>query len=314
MSSKTPIPTQVVFQLIVLGAIWGGAFTLIKVLIDDLTPVEMAAGRLTLGALAVAAVLIASRRFRWPARQLLVPIAVVAMLDTLIPYTLVGWSQSRIESGTAAVLISTMPLFTVIFAAGVLRQEGVGPARIAGLAAGFTGVLVLIGGPSALMESSVLGQMAVVIAAVSYAAGALYARTLLPRVDAANFTATKLLIGAILAAAAMVTIGDGAGFNGLDVGNAAALAALGVVSTGLSFVVYFRIVQQVGSVGASTVTYIIPMFALLFGALFLSEAITGGTIAGMVLIVGGVAAVMYAARLERLASRLVHPRRALSAA
>ena len=127
----------------------------------------------------------------------------MALLDTLIPYMLVGWAETRIDSGAAAVLISAMPLFTVILAAGVLRQETVGPARLAGLAIGFAGVMVMFGDPTAFPESDTVAQFAVLCAALSYAVGALYARTLLGRVDAANFTATKLGIGAVLAAGAI---------------------------------------------------------------------------------------------------------------
>jgi drug/metabolite transporter (DMT)-like permease len=298
MPRNATVGTPIIAQLVVLGAIWGGAFTLIKVLVDDLSPLEIAAGRLALGAAAVIVVFRVRHELRWPARELIAPIALVAASDTLLPYVLVGWAESRIDSGAAAVLISVMPLFTVIFAAATMRDETVGPARLAGIAVGFVGVLMLVGGPAALGASTALGQLAVIGAAASYAAGALYARTLLKRIDAANLTATKLTIGAAIAFAAIVATGRGGGLVALDAGNAAALTALGVVCTGLSFVMYFRLVSSIGSVGASTVTYIIPMFGLLFGALTLGETIETQTLAGMALIISGVAGVMYAPWFE----------------
>jgi drug/metabolite transporter (DMT)-like permease len=245
----------------------------------------------------VAAVLLVRRQFCWPGRDLLIPIGIVATLDTLIPYTLVGWAESRIESGTAAVL-----------------KEKVGPARLAGIGIGFLGVLTMIGGPSALMESGAAGQIAVIGAAASYAVGALYARTLLSRVDAANFTVTKLTIGAGLASIATLAMGEGGGFPAMEPSDVAALATLGMVSTGIAFVLYFRIVQGIGSVGASTVTYIIPMFALLFGTMFLDETIETETVAGMALIVSGVAAVMYAPWVEAAVRRAIHRPRAVAPA
>jgi drug/metabolite transporter (DMT)-like permease len=295
---------HVVVSLVVLGAIWGGAFTLIKVLVDELTAVEMAAGRLALGAAAVAVVMAALGQLRLPARSLIVPIGVVAVLDTLLPYTLVGWAQTRIDSGAAAVLISAMPLFTVIFAAGVLRTESVGPARLAGIALGFAGVMTMIGGPSAFSESGALGQLAVLGAAASYAVGALYARTLLSRVEAAPFTVTKLAIGAVLAAGATLATGGGGALFTLGASDAMALVTLGVVSTGLSFVIYFRIVQGIGSIGASTVTYVIPVFGLIFGAIFLDESLGANKVGGMALIAGGVAGVMYGPMLEAAVRRM----------
>ena len=303
-----------IVQIVILGAIWGGAFTLIKVLVDDLSPVEIAAGRLALGAIAVFAFLWMRGAVRWPGFALLLPIGVVAVLDTLIPYTLVGWAESRIESGSAAVLISAMPLFTVMFASATRRDESIGPVRLAGVAVGFAGVLLFVGSPSAILHSGAAGQLAVVGAAASYAAGALYARTLLRRVDPPNFTAVKLAVGAILASAAVAMTGGGGELFALGGSDIAALAVLGVVCTGLAFVLYFRIVADVGSVGASTVTYVIPVFGLLFGVALLDESIGGLAIAGMALIGVGVATVMYGPLLEGLADRIRHEHRTLSPA
>ncbi len=303
-----------IVQIIVLGAIWGGAFTLIKVLVDDLSPVEIAAGRLALGAVAVFVFLLLRGAVRWPGLALLLPIGAVAVLDTLVPYTLVGWAESRIDSGSAAVLISAMPLFTVMFASATKRDETIGPLRLAGVAVGFAGVLLFVGSPATILNSGAAGQLAVVGAAASYAAGALYARTLLRRVDAPNFTAVKLALGAILASVAVAITGGGGEFIGLGGADAAALVALGVVCTGLAFVLYFRIVNDVGSVGASTVTYVIPVFGLLFGVVLLDESIGGLAVAGMALIGVGVATVMYGPLLESLAERIRHHGSALSPA
>ncbi len=305
MTNRTSISMHMLAMLVALAVMWGGAFTLIKVLIDTLSAVEMAAGRLALGALAVAAFLAVRGELKSPGRAMLAPIAVVALLDTLIPYMLVGWAETRIDSGAAAVLISAMPLFTVILAAGVLRSETVGPARVAGLAVGFAGVMVMFGDPTAFRESDGVAQLAVLCAALSYAVGALYARRLLGRVDAANFTASKLGIGAVLAAGAMLATGGGRGFFDLNGGDTVALLTLGVVCTGVTFFLYFRVVAGIGSVGASTVTYMIPFFALVSGAVFLDESITREVVGGMALIISGVAAVMFGPVIEAAVRRMV---------
>ena len=170
-----------------------------------------------------------------------------------------------------------MPLFTVMFASATRRDESIGPVRLAGVAVGFAGVLLFVGSPSAILNSGAAGQLAVVGAAASYAAGALYARTLLRRVDAPNFTAVKLGLGAVLASAAVAVTGGGGELLALGGADVAALVVLGVVCTGLAFVLYFRIVADVGSVAASTVTYVIPVFGLLFGVALLDESIGGRT-------------------------------------
>jgi drug/metabolite transporter (DMT)-like permease len=304
MPGKATIPVHVAVTLVVLGAMWGGAFTLMKVLVDELSAVEMAAGRLFLGSLAVGCAMALLGQLRWPRRELLAPIGVVALLDTLIPYMLVGWAQTRIDSGAAAVLISAMPLFTVIFAGILLRQEAIGAARVIGIALGFAGVLTMLGGPSALQGSSAVGQLAVLGAAAAYAAGALYARRLLTRVEAAPFTMAKLAIGAVLAAGTTAVSGEGASLFSLGWQKNLALVTLGVASTGLSFVLYFRVVTRVGTIAASTVTYIIPVFALVFGALFLDEAVGANKLGGMALIASGVAGVMYGPVLDSAFRRI----------
>ena len=299
-TNATPFTLAV---LVALAAIWGGAFTLIKVLVDDLTAVEMAAGRLTLGAIAVVALMQLRGGARLPDIRFIPAIAMLALLDTVIPYTLVGHAESDIDSGTASVLISAMPLFTTIFAAATLREERIGPARLAGIAAGFSGVMVLVGGGS-FGSGSAWAEVSVVGAAASYGAGAVCARILLRRIDAISLTATKLAIGAVMATGAMAALGEGSGFGNLDAQGVAALAGLGVICTGISFAVYFGVVAAVGSVRASTVTYMIPVFGLLFGALFLDESIPGRTFGGMALIATGVAVVMYGASIDSAARRI----------
>ena len=317
MTRESPSSSGIVVQVIALGAMWGGAFSLIKVLVGDLTPLEIAAGRLALGAAAVVAFQFARGSLRAPALGLIVPIALVGMLDTVGPYLLVGWAEGRIDSSAASVLISAMPLFTVVFAAAA-REEAVSPGHVAGVAIGFTGVITLFGSPAALGHAGASGELAVICAAASYAAGGLYARRLLRRIDPANFTAAKLALGAVLATLVTLGAGEGGGLPALGPSHLAALAALGVVCTGLSFVLYFRIVAAAGSIAGSTVTYVIPAFGLLFGALLLGESIAPRTIAGMLLIAAGVAAVMYAPALEtrirsiRLRFALAHHRERLS--
>jgi drug/metabolite transporter (DMT)-like permease len=303
MTTPTQARTSDILLLVALAGVWGSAFTIIKVLLDDLSPAEIAAGRLALGAIAMIALLRLSGPLRLPAASLIAPITLLSLLDTVIPYLLVGYAEGRIHSGTASVLISAMPLFTVLVAAGVLPDERLSASRIAGIAVGFGGVVLLAGSPS-IGEGGRLGALAMVGAAASYGAGVVLARVLLRRIDAMALTAYKLLAGAGVAWSITAAAGDGGGFAALDARGIALLAVLGVVSTGISFAAYFRIVQRIGSVRASTVTYVIPVFGLLFGALTLGESIHATTLAGMTLIIGGVATVMYAPPFDVMVQRL----------
>lgn len=304
MTKQPSARTPDIILLIVLAGVWGSAFTMIKVLLDDLSPAEIAAGRLALGAIAMVAVLRMGGAFCLPAARLIAPIALLASLDTVVPYLLVGYAENRIDSGTASVLISAMPLFTVLVAAAALPDERLGASRVLGIAVGFGGVLLLAGSPSLGGDGGRLGALAMVGAAASYGTGVVLARVLLRRIDAMALTAYKLLAGAAVAWSITAAAGDGGGFSSLDGRGIALLAVLGVVSTGISFAAYFRIVQRIGSVRASTVTYIIPVFGLLMGAITLGEPIHATTLAGMVLIIGGVATVMYAPPFDAVMRRL----------
>jgi drug/metabolite transporter (DMT)-like permease len=285
--------------LVVLGALFGAAFLFMKVLVDEISPVEIVAGRLALGSVVVFAIMAArGKAFRFD-RATVTKVSLLALLDSVIPFTLIAWAETRIDSGVASVLVSTMPVFTVLAATAVLPDERLAPARLLGIPLGFLGVVTLTGGDVLNVTSgSAVGQLAVIGAAASYGAAAVYAKVLLRTEDALSLTGTKLAAGAVMAAF-LVAVTEGApGYAGLSVEGALSLVALGVLSTALAFTLYFWLVGTAGSVYASLVTYIVPVFGLLLGWAVLGEAIGLSTAFGAVLIAAGVAAVMYGPALR----------------
>jgi drug/metabolite transporter (DMT)-like permease len=301
---------QVLAVLLILGGLFGSAFLYMKVLVDEIAPVEIVAGRLSLGAL-VLFVIIAVRgkavRFD-PA--MVVKASLLATLDSVIPFTLIAWSETKIDSGIASVLVSTMPVFTIVIATIALPDERLAPVRLFGIPLGFLGVLTLTGGNVLDVTSGdAVGQLAVVAAAACYGAASVYAKTLLKTQDALNLTAVKLAAGAIIAATATGLTQGVPAYGDLGAEGVFALVALGVLSTALAFTLYFWLVRTAGSVYASLVTYIVPVFGLLLGWAFLGEEIGISTALGAVLITAGVGAVMYGSAAQAwLAQTVSHLR------
>ncbi|MCH7522643.1 MAG: DMT family transporter [Chloroflexi bacterium] len=283
---------KALLALLALGAIWGASFLFIKVIVDETSALEVAEGRMFFGALAVG-VVIAIRKM--PLRRppaLWFKVAVWALVGIVIPFILIAWAEEHIASGTASVLNSSMPLFTVLFAAIFLIEEQLTPARVAGLGIGFVGVIVLTGGDVYdLRDSAVLGQLAVVGAAACYGAGAVYARSLLKEEDPVSLTGGQLVLGTVLVLPIMLVVRGTPDYS-LSVEAWLSLLALGVLGTGIAIIIYLWLVDNVGSVRSSLVTYIIPIVGLFLGWAVLDESIGVNTVLGCALIIAGVAAVM----------------------
>jgi drug/metabolite transporter (DMT)-like permease len=283
---------KALLTLLALGATWGTSFLFIKVIVEETSPLEVAEGRLFFGALTVATVLAMRRtRLRWPP-SLWLQVAVWALVSIVVPFILIAWAEEHIASGTASVLNSTMPLFTTLFAAIFLMEEQLTPVRWAGLVVGFVGVVVLASGEIYdFSDSSVLGQLAVVGAAACYGAGAVYARGLLKQVDPLGLSGGQLVLGAVLALPIMLAVRGTPDYS-LSAEAWLSLLTLGVLGTGIAMVAYLWLVDNVGSVRSSLVTYIIPIVGLFLGWAVLDESIGVNTVLGCALIIAGVAAVM----------------------
>jgi drug/metabolite transporter (DMT)-like permease len=290
--------TRAVTILLLMGALFGAAFLFMKVLVDEISPLEIVAGRLALGAAAVLAIIaVRGARFRFGPRAV-GKAGALAVLDSIIPFTLVAWAETRIDSGTASVLISTMPAFTVLVASMALPDERLAPVRLLGIPLGFLGVITLSGGDVLDVTSgSAIGQLAVVGAAASYGVSAVYAKVLLKTEDALSLTGTKLACGAALAGLLVFATEGAPGYESLSGQGVAALLALGILSTAVGFTLFIWYVGAAGSVYASLVTYVVPVFGLLLGWAVLGESIGAETALGAGLITLGVATAMYGPKL-----------------
>jgi len=286
--------------LVALGSVWGSSFLFIKVVVDETAPIELATGRALFGALALAPI-VWRRGLRLSGRpRVLRDLLVLAVFSTAVPFPLISWAELHIDTGVASVLNSTMPLWTAIFASIFLVDEHLTRLTVVGLLVGFGGVAVLSGGDlTNLRQASLLGHLAVVGAAACYGVGAVFARARLQAEDRVTLAALQLTMVALLLAPLCLAVEGGPTLN-LSTKAWLAWLTLGVVNTGLANVVYYWLIQRVGSVRSSLVTYIIPTVGLLLGATVLGESLGLNALLGTALIVVGVATVASGFRLGLL--------------
>ena len=290
--SRKSSDTRALVTLFVLGFVWGGSFLFIKVVVDETGPLELVAGRLFFGALAIWGYILVTRHRVIVTRKLLLQMSFMAVFSNMVPFALIAWGEEHIESGTASLLNATVPIFTAIVAAALLPDEHFTPGRVLGLLLGFLGVGVLTAdGALDVTDSSVLGQLAVVLAALCYGFGAVYARTLLRGHDPVNLAVLQTTLGTLYTIPIMLAVSGTPNYD-LSPEAWASLVALGVFGTGFGYIAWLWMIDTVGSVRASLVTYVVPIVAVVLGWAVLDESIGLNTVIGGALIVAGVATVM----------------------
>jgi drug/metabolite transporter (DMT)-like permease len=285
-----------------LAAIWGAAFMLIEIGLRGFEPATLIAGRLGSAALALALVEAVRGRLRRTLARMRPHagrLAVAGIVSTAAPFYLIAWGQQYVDSNVAAILNASAPLFTVLLAALAVRSERVGGVQLAGFLAGFGGVVLVVGGGPAEGGRGLLGALAVVVATVFYAVGALYVSRRLQ-----GLSPFEVSFG-LLVWATVVTVPPGlALLPGSDAGWQPSLAvlALGVVATALAFQLYFGLIAGVGASRAILVTYLVPGLALVYGILLLDEALRWTAVGGLALVLAGVAIGTGGVRRRRIPS------------
>lgn len=208
-------------------------------------------------------------------------------LNNVIPFSLIFWGQTRIESGLAAILNGTAAVFTAVVAAAFLRDEPLTAGKLAGGALGLAGVAVIIG-PDLLggLDPTDLAQLAVLGAALSYAFAGVWARRMLSG-QPVEANAFGMLAGSTVLMIPLALAVDGLPAAGLPAGVWAALAGLSLLSTALAYMLYFAILARAGAANLLLVTLLIPPVAVGLGAAFLGERLSAGALYGFVLIACG---------------------------
>jgi drug/metabolite transporter (DMT)-like permease len=282
-------------RLLLLAAIWGSSFLLIKLGLEGFTPIQVVEGRIVVAALVLLALLL-TRGVRLPA-GVWPSLVLMAVVANIIPFLLITWGEEHISSSLAAILNSTTPLFTALLANVFLHTEKLTPLRAIGILVGFAGVGVIVGGGE---QGSLGGQLAVILASASYGVGFVYARRhLVGRAGTPlRLSAGQLSVAAIIF---LPVAAVDAGVTPPDFGAKATLSvlALGAVGTGLAYLLYYRLIEDVGATSASFVTYLIPIFGAVLGWAILDERIGWNVVAGAALVLGGIALAEHGVRRRR---------------
>ena len=287
-------------MLLALAAIWGASFMFIKVAVRELTPATLIAGRLGLAALTLALLLPFVVGTRATARQLranLPWLVVVALVNTAIPFWLLSWGETRIDSGLASIIQAAVPIFNALIAFVAFREVRVTGSRLVGVAVGFVGVALLVG---AQPEGKALGALAVVGMAFCYGLGGLLSgRYLAPvRPVVVAFASTAIATLVWLPAAVVQAPSEVPSWKTI-----ASVVALGVPGTALAYLLFFVLITGAGAAYASLVTYLIPPIALAYGAIFLGERFGATAFGGLALILAGVALGTGGLQLRRMRLR-----------
>jgi drug/metabolite transporter (DMT)-like permease len=266
--------------LIVLSAIWGSSFLFIKLGVDELEPAVVALGRVTVGA-AILLPIAAARGGLGRLRPHLSVLAVLGALNNAAPFWLLGFAETRIDSGLTAVIQAAAPIFTVLLAIRLDPSQRATGTRLMGIGVGFVGVALLVGVQSG---GQVVGALAVLGAALCYAVSALFAGTRARGIPSLHIAAGQLGFGVLfLAPLGLLQLPDEAP----PAKAVLAVVALGALGSALAYVLYFAIIARAGASRAILVTYLVPAFALVYGAVFLDEEVTATAVAGLVLVLAG---------------------------
>ena len=271
-----------VVLLLTLASIWGASFLFIKLGVDEVEPAVVVLGRLVVG-VAVLVPVVLLRGAIPDLRAMWIPCVVLGALNNAVPYWLIAFAETRIDSGLAAVIQAAAPILTVVLATRIDPSQRVRGLRLVGVAVGFVGVALLVG----VQEGSQLvGALAVLGTATCYAVSVLYAGRTVRSFPPLEVAIGQLGVGMLLA----LPFGLAQLPSEAPPAKAvAAIVALGALSTGVAYLLYFTLIARAGAARAILVTYLVPAFALVYGTVLLDEPVTVSALVGLVLILGGTA-------------------------
>ena len=278
-------------MLVTLSVLWGGSFFFAEIALESLPPLTIVTLRVGLAAITLWLVVLALKLPIPNSPPIWIAFLTMGLLNNVLPFSLIVWGQSQISSGLAAILNATAPLFGVIVAGILLRDESATPLKITGVVIGFAGVIVMMD-LSSIATSSLLAQLAILAAALSYACASVYGR---------RFKATGL--NPILVAAGQVTgstllllpialwVDGNDPYANVPAQIWAAIISLAVFSTAAAYILYFKLLASAGATNILLVTLLVPVSAILLGWLFLEESLQTPHIIGMAMIALGLSAI-----------------------
>ena len=267
-----------------LAAFWGASYLFIKVALEDGTPpVAIVFARTALAAIVLLPVATRLGALRGLGGRF-GAVSVLALLQVAAPFALITLGERDLPSALTGILVATAPIFTFLLAFVLQGEQRAGRLSLAGVAIGIVGVAVLLGVDSGGRGAALLGGLLVVLASVGYALGSWYLKRNLSDAQPVGVVAATMAASALMTAP-VVAIDPPSHLPALDA--AASVLALGVLGTGVAFVLFYSLIASEGPARASLVAYVAPGFSVVYGVTLLGESFGPATAAGLLLIVGG---------------------------
>ncbi len=280
--------------LLLLATLWGASYTFIKLGVATIPPITLIAARTSIAG-ALLLVIMHWRGVRMPRdaatwRRFLFQ----ACLNSVIPWTLIAWGERFVDAGLATILNSASPIFTFLLAAAVTRHEAVGFRKLFGVLAGMAGICLIVGVDFRDAGREFAAEIAIVVATLCYAGAAIFSRGF-KGLDPMAPAAGSLLSGAAILIPLSLVVDRPWTLAPSD-SSMLALLGLAVFSTALAFVIYFRLIQTLGSVGTTAQAYLRVPIGVAVGVVFLGESLSATAWIGLGGVVIGVAAMTIPAR------------------
>jgi drug/metabolite transporter (DMT)-like permease len=272
------------FVFILLGAIWSSSFMWIKIAVAEIGPMTLVAFRVLFGLLFGVAVILIQRAQLPRSFKEWQPLLILGVTNVAIPFFLISWGEQSIDSAVAAILDATVPLFTILIAHYLLHDDKMTVPKVLGLLMGFAGVVILMSKDIGDSFGSVFGQLAVVLACAFYAGSNVYARK-----TTENTPGIFRSAGPLISATAVMWLGTFLVESPIEIPQLGitwiALLFLGILGSGVAFIMVYYLIHEIGPTRASMVTYLFPLGGELLGVVFLNENLSWQVFVGGVLVV-----------------------------
>ena len=287
-----------------LGFFWGSSYLWIKIGLESVPPLTLIALRLALGAAFLATVVAVAKQELPKTRRMYGHLLVMAVVNIVIPFMLIGYGEQSIDSALASILNATVPLTVIVLAPLFLPEERVTLAKAAGLAVGFAGVIILLA-PDLLhlSDASLEGELMLLGSSVSYGVGNVYSRKnvhglrpMIPALFQVGFAACIIIPLALIVDRPWETVHP-------EPSAIIAVLWLGLLGSGLAYLCFFTILQRWGATRTSTVAYLLPVVGIVAGALVLNDPVTIERVVGTLLVIAGIALVSSGPAIKRLLRR-----------
>lgn len=271
----------------------------IKIAVQEVGPITLVAFRALFGLL-FGVVVIFIQRVPWPrTRRAWVPLLLLGLTNVAIPFFLISWGERSIDSAVASILDATVPLFTILIAHFLLQDDKMTIPKVLGLVVGFAGIVVLMSKDIGASSSSLLGQVSVVVASMFYAISAVYARKTTEDVPGIVRSAGPLISASVVMWLGTLLFESPVKIPQMGI-TWVALLFMGVLGSGLAFVMAFYLIHEIGPTRTSMVTYLFPLGGVILGVLFLHEQLSWQLLTGAVLIIASLAVANWESKKKSL--------------